>query len=75
MTPGEYLDSIQDLTDGILNDCKGIRYFELLPFQRKDLTREELYEYCEQMREALEDIADIADCADEIDYTLTKIEI
>lgn len=67
MKTEEYLDEIQYLTDGILNDCKGIRYCELLPFQRKDLTREELYEACEQMREALEDIAD---CADEIDYTL-----
>lgn len=72
MKTEEYLDQIQDLTNGILKECKGIRYFELLPFQRKDLTKEELYQYCEQMREAIEDIAE---CADEIDYTLTKIEI
>lgn len=68
----EYLDQIQGLTDGIIDDCKGIKYFDLLPWQREDLTREELFEYCEQMREAIEDIAE---CANEIDCTLTTIEI
>lgn len=72
MKTEEYLDDIQDFTDSILDDCKGIRYIELLPFQRKDLTREELYEYCEQMREALENITY---CADDIDKTLIKIKI
>lgn len=72
MTNEEYLDEIKDFANGILDECKGIRYMELLPFQRKDLTKEELYEYCEMMRETIEGIAS---CADEIDYTLTKITI
>lgn len=35
-------------------------YQDLLPYQRQDLTKEELFRYAEEMRKALERIFDIA---------------
>ncbi len=62
----ELLYQISDMT------CTGCWYLDMQPWQRKDLSKEELYEYAEQMRETIIKVFDIAYC-DELCYEdLTK---
>lgn len=44
----------------IENEAIGCRYCDMLDWQRKDLTKEDLFEYAEEMRKTLDRISDLA---------------
>lgn len=46
--------------DQISEESCGCWYLDMRPWQRKDLTKEELYQYAEEMRERLEKIFDLS---------------
>lgn len=51
--------SPEDRLDEIAEETTVNWYQTMLPWQRKELSQEELYKYAEEMREALERILDI----------------
>lgn len=44
----------------IENEAIGCRYCDMLDWQRKDLSKEDLFEYAEEMRKTLDRISDLA---------------
>lgn len=44
----------------IENEAIGCRYCDMFDWQRKDLSKEELFEYAEEMRKSLDKIFDLA---------------
>lgn len=44
----------------IKNEAIGCRYCDMLDWQRKDLSKEDLFEYAEEMRKTLDRISDLA---------------
>lgn len=62
--------SLEDRLDEIAEETIVNWYQTMLPWQRKELSQEELYKYAEEMREALERIFDITG---EVDRAINRI--
>lgn len=61
------LYQISDMT------CGGCWYLDMQPWQRQDLSKEELYEYAEQMREIINKVFDVAYCDELCHDDLAKL--
>lgn len=56
----DWCNYYSDKLDQILDTITVSRYQEMREWQRKDLSKEELFEYAEEMRKALELIGELA---------------
>lgn len=66
----KYADHLYQISDMTCGSCW---YLDMQPWQRQDLSKEELYEYAEQMREIINKVFDVAYCDELCNDNLAKL--